>query len=80
VVTTRSVAAEERAARKTDLDKGMEAALDSLVGDHGQALADSAKIAAIIDGTVDTTVRGVVLSGPLQGRKVNLTITIDPID
>jgi hypothetical protein len=79
-VVTAAAAAKQRERRKADLDKGMEAALDFLVGDHGQALADTAKIAAMINGTTDIKVRGAVLSGPLQGRKVNLTITIDPID
>lgn len=80
MVTTAAEAAKQRERRKADLDRGMESALDILVEDHGAALVDTAKIVTMINGTADITVRGVVLSGPLHGRKINLTITIDPID
>jgi hypothetical protein len=79
-VVTAAAAAKQRERRKADLDRCMESALDILVENHGAALADIAKIVTMINGTADITVCGVALAGPLQGRKVNLTITIDPID
>jgi hypothetical protein len=76
----KTTAAKERAERKAKLDEAIGQAIEDIVACHGQALADFGRFSRVISGSAEITTKTTVLAGPLKGRRLDFTITIDPID